>query len=243
MQDDTTVKSPPRCRVGRPRRGTELARTDLLIGAATRVFLRDGYGSASIDKVASEAGVSTRTIYERFKNKADLLGAVISRLVDRDMETTLAVDELDRLEPRQALTVIGAVITGHATNPDSAALFRIVATESHRFPELAAKVRTSAKRRLDAAVAGYFQRQIRRGSLRLDDPQRAAALFLHMVRAELHECVLFGAPDAVAQLDCPAHVHHVVEIFLNGALPREERAGSSVSITPPVTSHKKCTDY
>ena len=29
--------------------------------------------------VAAEAGVSTRTIYERYKNKADLLGAVIGR--------------------------------------------------------------------------------------------------------------------------------------------------------------------
>ena len=97
-------------RVGRPRRGTEAERTDLLIAAATRAFLRDGYGSTSIDKVASEAGVSTRTIYERFKNKGDLLGAVISRLVERDMETVLATEELDRLEPRQALTRIGEMI-------------------------------------------------------------------------------------------------------------------------------------
>src|SRR3981081_2304306 len=94
-------------RVGRPRRGTESARTDGLIAAATRVFLRDGYGSTSIDKVAGEAGVSTRTIDERFKNKGDLLGAVISRLVERDMETVLATEELERLEPRQATTTSG----------------------------------------------------------------------------------------------------------------------------------------
>ena len=73
----TEVAAPKR---GRPRRGTEGARTAALIDAATRVFLREGYGLASIDKVAAEAGVSTRTIYERHKNKADLLGAVISRL-------------------------------------------------------------------------------------------------------------------------------------------------------------------
>src|ERR1700676_5321109 len=99
-----------RSRVGRPRRGTESARTDALISAATRVFLRDGYGLASIDKVAAEAGVSTRTIYERFKNKADLLGAVISRLVDR-MSTVLATVDLIRLEPRAALTAIARTIT------------------------------------------------------------------------------------------------------------------------------------
>src|ERR1700735_2814286 len=106
-------------KVGRPRRGTASARTAALIGAATRVFLRDGYGLASIDKVASEAGVSTRTIYERFKNKADLLTSVITRLVDRDMATVFAPPDLDRLDPKEALTVIAQTITGRARDPDS----------------------------------------------------------------------------------------------------------------------------
>ncbi|MEP6549081.1 MAG: helix-turn-helix domain-containing protein, partial [Gammaproteobacteria bacterium] len=81
------------------------------MAAATRVFLRDGYGQASIDKVASEAGVSTRTIYERFKNKADLLTAVISGLVERDMATVLATTELERLHPQEALSAIAHTIT------------------------------------------------------------------------------------------------------------------------------------
>src|SRR5882724_649463 len=101
MHTLTQVPEPSITKVGRPRRGTELARTDALIGAATRVFLREGYGRASIDKVAREAGVSTRTIYGRFRNKADLLTAVITRLVDRDMATVLATTELDRLDPKE----------------------------------------------------------------------------------------------------------------------------------------------
>ncbi|MEA3133594.1 MAG: TetR/AcrR family transcriptional regulator, mexJK operon transcriptional repressor [Gammaproteobacteria bacterium] len=220
MQKMSPTVAAPLHRVGRPRRGTESARAASLIAAATRVFLREGYGSASIDKVASEAGISTRTIYERFKNKADLLGAVISRLVDRDMASVLATDDLDRLEPRQALTLIGQTITGQACSPDSAALFRILATEAHRFPELAAKMRGSAKARVDSAIAAYLRAQVRRGTLTLRDPDRAAALFLQMVCAELHECLLFGSADEMAKLDLNAHVNNVVEIFLNGAAPR-----------------------
>jgi AcrR family transcriptional regulator len=216
----STPEAAAKHRVGRPRRGTESARTDTLIGAATRVFLRDGYGGASIDKVAREAGVSTRTIYERFKNKADLLGAVISRLVDRDMATGLATEELDRLEPRQALTVIGQIITGRACDPESAALFRIVATEAQRFPELAAKMRCSAKQRVDDAVARYFRKQVHRGTMKLADPERAASLFLQMVCAELHQCLLFGTADDMAKLDFTAHLQQVIDIFLNGAMPR-----------------------
>ena len=224
MDKDSTPEAAAKHRVGRPRRGTESARTDTLIGAATRVFLRDGYGGASIDKVASEAGVSTRTIYERFKNKADLLGAVISRLVDRDMATELATEERDlvwtaaqSLEPRQALTVIGQIITGRACDPESAALFRIVATEAQRFPELAAKMRCSAKQRVDDAVARYFRKQVHRGTLMLADPERAASLFLQMVCAELHQCLLFGTAD-------------VIDIFLNGAVPRSNGYSAAVKI-------------
>jgi TetR/AcrR family transcriptional regulator, mexJK operon transcriptional repressor len=220
MYRDFGAQTAPRPRVGRPKRGTEAERIDNLIAVATQVFLRDGYGGSSIDKVAGEAGVSTRTIYERFKNKADLLGAVITRLVDRDMATILNSEELDRLEPRQALTVIGQTITGRACHPDSAALFRILAMEAQRFPELAAKMRDNGKARLDNAVSGYFHGQVRRGALRLANPDRAASLFLQMMCGELHDCLLFGSETDMAKLDFGAHVDMVVDIFLNGCSPR-----------------------
>lgn len=226
--DDSHAEGlPPAHRVGRPRRGTEAARTDALIAAATRVFLRDGYGRASIDKVAYEAGVSTRTIYERFKNKGDLLTAVITRLVERDMESVLATAELERMDLRHALFTIGETITGRACDPDAAALFRIVATEAQRFPDLAAKMRGSTKARVDNAIANFFRSQIRRGNLALSDPDRAAVLFTQMICAELHECLLFGSAEEMSKLDFTAHLEQVIEIFMNGAVPR------SPSSAPP----------
>jgi AcrR family transcriptional regulator len=190
-----------------------------MIAAATRVFLRDGYGAASIDKVAHEAGVSTRTIYERFKNKADLLASVITRLVDRDMVTLFGA-ELDRLSTREALLTIGETVTGRACAPEAAALFRIVAAEAQRFPDLAAKMRAGTKARVNNAVATYFRDQVLRGKLVLADPDRAASLFMQMVCAELHECLLFGSPEEMSKLNFVAHLQQVVDIFLNGAAPR-----------------------
>ena len=223
MSDLTQQPEHPICKVGRPKRGTESARTEALINAATRVFLREGYGLASIDKVASEAGVSTRTIYERYKNKADLLGAVITRLVNRDMTTVLATAELDRLDPKDALTTIAQTMMRRARDPESAALFRIVATEAVRFPELAAKMRESGKVRWEGAVANYFRGQVERGTLKLACPDRAATLFLQMICAELHDCALFGRADAMAQIDFTPHLTHAIDIFLYGAAPRTAR--------------------
>jgi TetR/AcrR family transcriptional regulator, mexJK operon transcriptional repressor len=223
MIDPSLPPKQPISKVGRPRRGTESARIAALLGAATRVFLRDGYGLASMDKVAAEAGVSTRTIYERFKNKADLLAAVISRLVDYDMATAVATAQLERLDPKEALTAIAQSITGHARDPDSAALFRIVATEAQRFPELAMKMRDGAKRRIENVSASYFRGQVARGTLAVSDPDRAAALFKQMICAELHECLLFGGVDGLTKLDFASHINHVIDIFLFGAVPRADR--------------------
>ncbi len=222
MEDLTQTSEQPICKVGRPRRGTESARSAALLGAATRVFLREGYGLASIDKVAGEAGVSTRTIYERFKNKADLLAAVITRLVDRDMAMVMATAELDRLDPKDALMTIAQTITSRARDPEAAALFRIVATEAFRFPELAAKMRDGSKR-WEGIIADYLRGQVERETLHLADPGRAAALFLQMVCAELHECVLFGRAEAMAQIDFTPHLTHAIDIFLYGAAPRTAR--------------------
>jgi AcrR family transcriptional regulator len=205
---------------GRPRRGTEIARTTALINAATRVFLREGYGLASIDKVAAEAGVSTRTIYERYKNKADLLGAAIGRLVDR-MSKVLSTLDLNDLEPKAALAVIAEIMTDRARDPDAVALFRIVATEAHRFPELAAKMRENNKLCVDNVVVNYLRDQASRGVLNLADPDRAATLFRQMICSELHDRLLFGGEAEVATLDFKSHVDHVIDLFLLGAAPRK----------------------
>jgi AcrR family transcriptional regulator len=212
-------------RVGRPRRGTEIARTEALLNAATRVFLRDGYGQASIDRVAAEAGVSTRTIYERYKNKADLFGATIDRLVER-MTTVLSTANLGRLEPREGLLWMAQAIIERALDPDSAALFRVIDTEAHRFPDLAAKMRDNDKRCIDSAVADYLRGQVERGSLYLDDIDKAATLFLRMIFSELHERWLFGGDEAVAQMDLMTHAVQVIDLFLLGALPRAQGATS-----------------
>lgn len=158
-------------KVGRPRRATEVARRTALLDAATRVFLREGDGLASMDKIVAEAGASTRTLYERFKNRAELLAAVINRMLER-LAKVLATADLDRLEPHAALTVIADTMVTRACDSDCAASFRITATESHRFPELAAKMRVNDKRCVDNLVANYCRSQIKRGKSALPDSDK-----------------------------------------------------------------------
>jgi AcrR family transcriptional regulator len=235
-QIDNLAAETPTHKPGRPRRGTEAERMEALVRAATKIFLKEGYGLASIDKIATEAGISTRTIYERFKNKGELLSAVISRLIDRDMQSIAEVGELDLMEPEQALTLIGRTVASRLADPESAALYRIVATESQRFPELTAKVRAGGKAHLDVVLAGYLRRQMQRGVFLPDDPARAAALFTHMITAELQECLLFKSQESIGALDQRDHVARVVRLFLFGATPRRDRPANSA--TRPGNAHR-----
>jgi AcrR family transcriptional regulator len=210
-------------KAGRPRRGSEAERLDALIQAATAVFLKEGYGLASIDKIATAAGISTRTIYERFKNKGDLMAAVITRLVDRDLALIGAPAELDRLAPTDALMQIGHTMMRRFEDPEFGALFRLIAAEAQRFPELTAKMRASGKARVHATLAAYFVRQRDCGGLALPEPAHAAELFLQMLTGEVKECLLFECPRAVAALDHETHLARVVQLFLLGATPRPDR--------------------
>jgi AcrR family transcriptional regulator len=62
-----------------PRRRRPQHSDDKLLGAATRVFAREGYGRATVDAVAAEAGSTKPTLYARFGSKAELYRAAVER--------------------------------------------------------------------------------------------------------------------------------------------------------------------
>ncbi|MEO7111882.1 MAG: TetR/AcrR family transcriptional regulator [Polyangiaceae bacterium] len=65
----------------RLRREESQARTrELLVSIARKLFLRDGYQSTSIEKVASEAGFSKGAVYSNFGSKDELCLAVLASL-------------------------------------------------------------------------------------------------------------------------------------------------------------------
>lgn len=64
-----------------------------MLDAAEAVFTKKGFGAASMEEIAEEAGFSRAGLYARFGNKEDLLAAVLDRHSSRqaqafsDMET------------------------------------------------------------------------------------------------------------------------------------------------------------
>lgn len=68
------------------------SRERLLDGAA-RVFARDGYNGASIDRIAAEAGLSKGAVYWNFASKEELLFALLDERIDRRIRALFEMTE------------------------------------------------------------------------------------------------------------------------------------------------------
>jgi AcrR family transcriptional regulator len=73
-----------------PERRRELG-TNAMLDAAETIFAKRGFGGASMDEIATEAGFSRAAIYTRFGSKEELLGAVLDRHVEREAEAFAAM--------------------------------------------------------------------------------------------------------------------------------------------------------
>jgi AcrR family transcriptional regulator len=58
-----------------------------IIDTAIDLFQQDGIKSVTMDEIASHAGVSKRTIYEIFTNKAELLKACMDKITEENLTT------------------------------------------------------------------------------------------------------------------------------------------------------------
>ena len=207
-------------KVGRPRLGTETDRHDALLSHALKLLMSDGYAQTSIGKIAASAGVSTRTIYERYNNKADLMVAAVSQMVAKDMESRIDLGELQAMEPSQALFTLGMFLLERATSPEIIPMYRMGASEAFRFPELAKKMQTAIPKRIEGLIASYLTEHSNI-MLRVKNVEDAAKLFIYMVIAEPRHKALFGTLEKDADWNAERHVKNAVDVFLNGIVDQD----------------------
>jgi AcrR family transcriptional regulator len=62
-----------------------------LVEAAARVFARKGYGGASVDDIAGEAGFTVGALYSNFSGKQELFMAAFERHCDQDLARVQAL--------------------------------------------------------------------------------------------------------------------------------------------------------
>ena len=199
----------------RPRGHTRRAQ---ILDAATRVFIENGYGAATIDLVVSRAGASKATIYSFFGGKDGLFSAIIEERTERVLAALPHVG-IGHVDVRTTLTEIGRRYMSVAMSPDAIGLYRLILAEGVRFPELARTFYRIGPERVAERVASLLRAWRRNRLIAVDDPSLAAVQFLDAVRGELHLRAVAGLPPDHLADAIERNVHHAVHMFWNGFRP------------------------
>lgn len=184
-----------------------------LLSAAHAAFLEEGY-RASVDRIAARAGVAKQTFYNHFPHKADLFGEVIRQAT---ADLLIALDD-DGLNLRERLTRFGIVYRDKALSAAGLGLFRVLAAEAARFPDLAKTVYRTGPARTTARLAAVLQAAIDRGELRsgTDADFAATTLLSMLVGAERTRFLFSGEQPPHTN---PAHAGQIVDCFLRAFAP------------------------
>jgi AcrR family transcriptional regulator len=136
------VKRPAR-RLGPGRLSAEDAAQlpDRLLDAAYELFSDRGFADTTMDQIAKRAGASTKTLYSRYENKADILAAVVRRIVDQTVAGHEEIAALQSLadDPRGFL-VSFCVQVAVRISTEAAGLNRLAVAEGHRYSELRRRI-------------------------------------------------------------------------------------------------------
>jgi len=188
---------------------------DRLLDAALTLFSRLGYGDTTMEQIAKQAGASTKTIYSRYANKAEILRAVVTRIVERTIALHGAETPGDPadIEPLTFLTSLGRQIDSRISG-DAAALNQLALAEARRFPEFAA-LHKAVVGRGTGIIRNALEQWRENGRLPwLDDPERAAYLCMTMLTDPARIRSALGEP--MTQHEIEAHVTFAARLFLRG---------------------------
>ncbi|GGR49744.1 AcrR family transcriptional regulator [Nocardioides luteus] len=150
---------------------------ELIVAAATALFLELGYDRTSLAKIAERSGVSKATLFKQFPTKAALFDAIVT-------ESWSAADEGERPPAGDVVRGLGAMGRRYAEllrRPRMTDLFRIVIAELPRFPELAQAQFSNGKMPYFESVRGYLLAEQEAGTVQIEDVDLVATQFLGMI--------------------------------------------------------------
>src|SRR5690242_15032991 len=177
-----------------------------ILRGALSAFARDGYSRASIDAIAKEAEVSTRTLYNHFADKADLFRNVIQASADKAAQDQIALIERHFhkiTDLREDLIAFGKAMGAQQGHAEHFALVRQINAELTHIPAEAIEAwQETGPRKVRRALAAEL------GKLGFRDPDRAAIHLLLLT--------LTGDPAIRGTRPDDDDIAAGVQVFLHG---------------------------
>jgi TetR/AcrR family transcriptional regulator, mexJK operon transcriptional repressor len=199
-----------------------------LLTVAREVFLELGFGGTTMQEVATRAGISKTSLYREHASKDELFSAVVTdwAALGRDamrpyLDRLFSADDLHGAFVELATTLQAAVLA-----PDVIRMRRLVAAESDRFPETAARYLAESWTSNINALADAMTDLARR-NLHVPDPWLAAHQFTWTaIGAPLNAQTIGGTTTVTSPNDLSRFATAAADLILAG------RKAATVDVPP-----------
>ncbi|QDH69095.1 TetR/AcrR family transcriptional regulator [Marilutibacter alkalisoli] len=210
MPANRTPASPPKpTGPGRPK---DPAKRAAILEAAKRIFTQQGFDGTSMDKVATEAGVSKLTVYSHFGDKEGLFSAVVRAHCEQQMPSSMFEKRPD-MPLRERLMEIAQAFYTMISSPEAVAGHRMMCSPQMAETPMIQLFWESGPMRVQGDFAHLLERRIETGELRIADVERAASQFFTLLKGEHHARLVFGcAGPPLGSVE--EHLSASVDMFL-----------------------------
>jgi AcrR family transcriptional regulator len=196
---------PARRTQGRPSAAEAAELPQRLLDAALLVFTEIGYARASMDAIARAAGISRKTLYARYANKAEVLAAVVGRLLDSSLGPRPPEAGHPAIQdPRAVLLSLAQDLANLSSSPQVAGINRLILAEATRVPALARLFADIYERAIDTVSAVLSNLRGAGYLARLDNVRMAATSFIEMSASVPRIRAVLGQPMSRRQIEMQA---------------------------------------
>lgn len=183
-------------------RQLSVEKRDAILQGAMQEFLANGYAAASMDRVASAAGVSKATVYSHFHDKESLFAALMQKMVAEKASSLFDSKRQPFLKgsPQDVLKRLAHHMTNEAAaDQELQSFMRLIIGESGRFPELARCYVQIMAKPLLTILSQYLGTC---PNLNIPDPEATARLFMGtMVYYVILQEVMHGKEELPMERD------------------------------------------
>jgi AcrR family transcriptional regulator len=200
---------------GRPQQRSDEETRTIIIGAARHEFSHSGYAATGTENVARRAGVSTKTLYRLFPNKAALFEAMVAERIDAFV-SVVKLRACDGGDVETALSEALQVCADLMLDGEVIALQRVILADSDKIPDIAETFFQKAITPTQNALANWLQAQQKRGTIEFDDANTAAGMLLGMLAMQPQRSVMFGHQPPPTPEERAQRARTCAKLFLRG---------------------------
>ncbi len=188
---------------------------DRLLDAALELFNERTFADTTMEQIARRAGASTKTLYARYADKAEVVEAVVNRIVERSLTGQAPAGALDpaQTDPRSFIVGLGTrIVSGIST--EGAGLISIALSEARRFPVITKMYNATLSR-----GRGIFRNALESWQAQgllpdLTNPELAARLLMSMLTDMARIRTAMG--DPMSDTEIGAFIPYAADLFLRG---------------------------